>query len=48
MAQYIRPTMQDMLDTLPPAEQAELLTLVGKAGAEHAAERGASAGNNDD
>jgi hypothetical protein len=44
MAQYIRPTMQDMLDTLPPDEQAELLILIGRA----AAERGASAGNNDD
>jgi hypothetical protein len=42
MAQYIRPTMQDMLDTLPPAEQAELLILIGKAAAGHDTETGST------
>lgn len=36
---YIQPTIADMLSTLPPAEQAELLTLIGRAAAEQAAER---------
>ena len=32
------PTLQDMLGTLPPDEMAELLALVGRAGAGEAAE----------
>jgi hypothetical protein len=35
---YYDVTLKDIFRTLPPAEQAELITLVGEAAAEEAAE----------